>query len=66
MERANGVFYLQKLLNYLNFSFFGRKIYIFIDLIFFLIKTGYIQIDFDVIFLMQLSEFTKLLRCGGN
>ena len=53
--------------NYLNLSFFRYKKSIFQHFqILFLIKTGYIQIDFDIILPMQPSEFTKSMNFGSN
>ena len=44
-------------------SHFVTRIFFFLlDSIFFLINTGYSLIDFDVIFLKQSSEITKLLN----
>ena len=49
--------------DYLNLSFFLLEIFYFLlTKLFFRIKTEYVLIDFDVIILMQSSEFTKSLN----
>ena len=64
----NNLYLMNNLYNYIPAFFILslEKIYFLLTLNLFLIKTGYILIDFDVIIPMLSSEFTKSLNFGSK